>query len=170
MTSAHAFSLQKTNQSGGDNVIIIFFVNMKCKSPLLHSIALTNTAVGTYAWSTTPPPSLQQQYSNHPSYSVLKAQGSNEDQIEKKYSGYNVLGTELTCCCSNVGGSGIGTGFYRNGFCSTGEMDLGRHTVCVRVTSDFLAFSKSVGNDLSTPMSQYNFPGLKDGDVWCLCA
>lgn len=87
-----------------------------------------------------------------------------------KYSGYNVLGTELSCCCSDVGGSGIGTGFYRNGFCSTGEMDLGRHTACVQVTDDFLEFSKSVGNDLSTPMPQYHFPGLKEGDIWCLCA
>ncbi len=82
----------------------------------------------------------------------------------------NVLGTPLECCCSDVGGSGIGTGFYRNGFCSTGEQDLGRHTVCCQVTDEFLAYSKSVGNDLSTRMPQYYFPGLKGGDVWCLCA
>mmetsp|Transcript_15049 Transcript_15049/g.30615 ORF Transcript_15049/g.30615 Transcript_15049/m.30615 type:complete len:234 (-) Transcript_15049:132-833(-) len=93
-----------------------------------------------------------------------------QQETSAKHSGYNVLGTELSCCCSNVGGSGIGTGFYRNGFCSTGDMDLGRHTVCVQVTDAFLQYSKSVGNDLSTPMPQYNFPGLKDGDIWCLCA
>lgn len=85
-------------------------------------------------------------------------------------SSINVLGTKMECCCANVGNSGIGTGFYRNGFCSTGAQDLGRHTVCVQVTEQFLAFSKSVGNDLSTPMPQYMFPGLKEGDIWCLCA
>ena len=53
---------------------------------------------------------------------------------------------------------------------ATGDMDMGRHTVCVSATDDFLAYSKSVGNDLSTPMPMYNFPGLKDGDIWCLCA
>ena len=87
-----------------------------------------------------------------------------------RYRGYNVIGTELKCCCADVGGSGIGTGFYRNGMCSTGDQDLGRHTVCVKVTEEFLAFSKRVGNDLSTPMPEYMFPGLKGGDIWCLCA
>ena len=82
----------------------------------------------------------------------------------------NVLGTALQCCCANVRDTGIGTGFYRNGHCETGEQDLGRHTVCVQVTDDFLAFSAAVGNDLSTPAPQYMFPGLRDGDVWCLCA
>ncbi|CAB9512152.1 Uncharacterized protein conserved in bacteria (DUF2237) [Seminavis robusta] len=82
----------------------------------------------------------------------------------------NVLGTPLKPCCTDVGGSGIGTGFYRNGYCSTGEQDLGRHTVCVQVTDDFLQFSQAVGNDLSTPVPQYMFPGLKEGDIWCLCA
>ena len=85
-------------------------------------------------------------------------------------SSINVLGTKMECCCANVGNSGIGTGFYRNGFCSTGAQDLGRHTVCVQVTEQFLAFSKGVRNDLSTPMPQYMFPGLKEGDTWCLCA
>ena len=61
-------------------------------------------------------------------------------------------------------------GFYRNGFCSTGPDDLGRHTVCIEATQDFLKFSKEVGNDLSTPVPQYMFPGLKEGDIWCLCA
>ena len=83
----------------------------------------------------------------------------------------NVLGTTLCSCCTNVGGnSGIGTGFFRNGYCSTGQDDIGRHTVCVQVTDEFLTFSKAVGNDLSTRMPQYLFPGLKDGDIWCLCA
>lgn len=82
----------------------------------------------------------------------------------------NVLGTPLAPCCTNVGGTGIGTGFYRNGFCSTGEQDTGRHTVCVQVTDEFLEYSTSVGNDLSTPVPEYLFPGLKEGDIWCLCA
>lgn len=82
----------------------------------------------------------------------------------------NVLGTQLCPCCTDVGGTGIGTGFYRNGYCATGEQDIGRHTVCVQVTDEFLEFSKSVGNDLSTSVPQYLFPGLKHGDIWCLCA
>lgn len=85
-------------------------------------------------------------------------------------SSINVLGTAMKCCCANVGGTGMGTGFYRNGFCSTGEQDLGRHTVCVQVTDEFLKFSSAVGNDLSTPFPQHMFPGLKGGDIWCLCA
>lgn len=103
---------------------------------------------------------------------VSKAKGDDDDEDEPvaKHSGYNVLGTPLSCCCSDVGGSSIGTGFYRNGFCATGDMDQGRHTACILATKEFLAFSKSVGNDLSTPMPEYNFPGLNDGDIWCLCA
>jgi len=62
------------------------------------------------------------------------------------------------------------TGYYRNGCCDTGPEDLGLHTVCVVVTPEFLAFSQSVGNDLSTPRPEYRFPGLKPGDRWCLCA
>lgn len=62
------------------------------------------------------------------------------------------------------------TGFYRTGFCEVGPDDIGVHAVCVQVTADFLAFSKSVGNDLSTPVSEYEFPGLMPGDKWCLCA
>jgi len=89
----------------------------------------------------------------------------NDDEVS-----INVLGTRMECCCSNVRDTGIGTGFYRNGYCSTGAQDVGRHTVCVKVTDEFLEFSKSVGNDLSTPFPDYMFPGLKDGDVWCLCA
>lgn len=81
----------------------------------------------------------------------------------------NVLGTELQCCCNNVRNTGIGTGFYRNGYCTTGEQDIGKHTVCVQVTDEFLQYSKLVGNDLSTPVPHYLFPGLKHNDIWCLC-
>ena len=81
-----------------------------------------------------------------------------------------MLGTDLKCCCANVRGTGIGTGFYRNGDCATGPDDAGRHTVCVEATAEFLAFSKAVGNDLSTPLPQYMFPGVQPGDRWCLCA
>ena len=76
----------------------------------------------------------------------------------------NVLGGELRSCCTDPM-----TGFYRDGFCRTGVDDTGRHTVCIETTDEFLAFSKSMGNDLSTPMPQYRFPGLKEGDKWCLC-
>lgn len=62
------------------------------------------------------------------------------------------------------------TGFYRTGCCETGPDDLGVHTVCCIVDAAFLATSKSLGNDLSTPMPQYGFPGLKPGDRWCVCA
>jgi uncharacterized protein (DUF2237 family) len=77
----------------------------------------------------------------------------------------NVLGAELQLCCANPL-----TGFYRNGLCETGPQDLGSHVVCARVTPEFLAFSKSRGNDLSTPALAAGFPGLKPGDKWCLCA
>ena len=62
------------------------------------------------------------------------------------------------------------TGFFRDGTCRTGGQDLGVHAVCAVMTVEFLAFSASVGNDLSTPMPQSGFPGLRDGDQWCLCA
>jgi uncharacterized protein (DUF2237 family) len=62
------------------------------------------------------------------------------------------------------------TGYYRNGCCETGGDDFGVHTVCAVMTDDFLTFSKNAGNDLSTPMPQYGFNGLKAGDKWCLCA
>ncbi len=61
------------------------------------------------------------------------------------------------------------TGFYRDGCCSTGPEDLGKHTVCAVMTNDFLSFSAAQGNDLSTPMEEHGFPGLKAGDRWCLC-
>ncbi|PLZ81622.1 hypothetical protein CBP16_09560 [Fischerella thermalis WC217] len=62
------------------------------------------------------------------------------------------------------------TGFYRDGLCSTGAGDVGVHVVCAQVTEEFLAFTKSRGNDLSTPVPAFDFPGLKPGDRWCLCA
>lgn len=62
------------------------------------------------------------------------------------------------------------TGFYRNGCCDTGPEDRGRHTVCAVMTAEFLALSKYLGNDLSTPRPEYGFAGLKPGDRWCLCA
>lgn len=78
---------------------------------------------------------------------------------------FNVLGTPLQPCCYSPL-----TGFYRNGYCETGPLDTGVHTVCAQVTSEFLQFSKQRGNDLITPAPQYQFPGLKPGDRWCLCA
>jgi len=77
----------------------------------------------------------------------------------------NVLGGELLPCSIDPV-----TGFYRNGCCETGPEDMGMHTVCAVMTDDFLAFSKSMGNDLSTPRPEYGFSGLKAGDRWCLCA
>ena len=79
--------------------------------------------------------------------------------------GKNVLGGELAECCSSPV-----TGFYRNGLCETGPGDMGVHVVCARMTRQFLQFSKSRGNDLSTPNPDIDFPGLQAGDCWCLCA
>ncbi len=77
----------------------------------------------------------------------------------------NVFG-EIIDTCSNR----PMTGFYRTGCCHTGEDDVGLHTVCIEVSAEFLAFSKSRGNDLSTPLPEFGFPGLDAGDRWCLCA
>ena len=77
----------------------------------------------------------------------------------------NVIGTELEVC-----GSDPVTGFYRDNCCNTGAGDLGVHTVCAIMTDDFLSFSKSAGNDLSTSRPEFGFKGLSDGDNWCLCA
>ncbi len=77
----------------------------------------------------------------------------------------NVFGEELeTCSLSPM------TGFYRDGCCRTGPEDLGMHVVCTEVTEEFLEFSKSQGNDLTTRNPDYDFPGLKPGDRWCVCA
>jgi len=77
----------------------------------------------------------------------------------------NVLGSALQPCSTQPL-----TGFFRDGCCNTGREDVGLHTVCTVMTAEFLAFSKACGNDLSTPMPQYGFAGLKPGDRWCLCA
>jgi len=77
----------------------------------------------------------------------------------------NVLGEPLAPCSTQPL-----TGFFRDGCCNTGREDRGLHVVCTRVTADFLEFSRSRGNDLSTPIPEFGFPGLKPGDQWCLCA
>jgi uncharacterized protein (DUF2237 family) len=77
----------------------------------------------------------------------------------------NVFGEPLQTCSDAPT-----TGFFRDGCCNTGPQDMGSHTVCVVMTAEFLAFSKKIGNDLSTPVPEYDFPGLKPGDRWCLCA
>ena len=77
----------------------------------------------------------------------------------------NVLGAALAVCSTNPL-----TGFFRNGACDTCKQDQGSHTVCAVLTAEFLAYSKYVGNDLSTPRPEFNFPGLKPGQSWCLCA
>lgn len=77
----------------------------------------------------------------------------------------NVLGTELACCCTDPI-----TGFYRDGYCRTGEHDTGRHVICAEMTEGFLEFTYAMGNDLKTPRPELRFPGLKPGDKWCLCA
>ena len=76
----------------------------------------------------------------------------------------NVFGERLIACSTDPM-----TGFFRNGCCDTGPDDRGKHTVCAIMTDDFLSFSKAAGNDLSTPMPMFEFPGLKTGDKWCLC-
>ncbi|MEH2371893.1 DUF2237 family protein [Nostoc sp.] len=77
----------------------------------------------------------------------------------------NVIDGNLEVCCTSPM-----SGFYRDGFCRTGGQDFGAHVICAEVTSEFLEFTKSRGNDLSTPVPDFNFPGLKPGDRWCLCA
>ena len=77
----------------------------------------------------------------------------------------NVFGEVLEACNENPV-----TGFYRDGCCNTGDEDVGSHSVCVRISREFLEFSRFQGNDLSTPKPQFGFPGLQPGDRWCLCA
>ena len=93
-------------------------------------------------------------------FTVMTFSMINEDVAQS----VNVFGEPLKLCCT----SPI-TGFYRDGFCNTGSSDFGTHVVCSIMTKDFLDFSKSKGNDLSTPNDIYAFPGLKPGDKWCLC-
>ena len=85
--------------------------------------------------------------------------------IMKNNKERNVLGGELEACCKFPM-----TGFFRDGFCRTCPEDVGRHVVCIKVTAEFLEFSKKAGNDLSTPRPDLDFPGLIPGDQWCLCA
>ena len=77
----------------------------------------------------------------------------------------NVLGSRLALCSQSPL-----TGWYRDGYCRTDEQDQGSHTVCAELTQTFLEYTKSLGNDLSTPRPQFGFPGLEPGDRWCLCA
>ncbi len=84
---------------------------------------------------------------------------------EKLRSQHNVFGEPVEICSIDPM-----TGFYRSGCCHTGPEDMGSHTVCCQVTTEFLAFSKSCGNDLSTPRPEFGFVGLEPGDRWCLCA
>ncbi len=83
----------------------------------------------------------------------------------EKYPSKNVFGEPLLAC-----GHDPITGFFRDGHCNTCEQDTGSHTVCITATAEFLAYSKSVGNDLSTDRPEFNFVGLTPGDRWCLCA
>lgn len=82
----------------------------------------------------------------------------------QKEDSLNVFGESLILCSSAPL-----TGFYRDGCCNTGVMDSGTHTVCAVMTDEFLKFSREQGNDLSTPRPQWQFPGLRAGDKWCLC-
>ena len=84
----------------------------------------------------------------------------NEKIVQK-----NVLGEKLETCSNDPL-----TGWFRDGCCNTDEIDHGVHTVCAKVTNEFLKLSKNAGNDLITPHPEFNFPGLKDGDSWCVCA
>jgi uncharacterized protein (DUF2237 family) len=77
----------------------------------------------------------------------------------------NVVGGDLRQCSAEPM-----TGFYRDGCCATGPEDVGSHTVCAVMTEEFLEFSRTAGNDLSTPQPQWGFPGLQPGDRWCVCA
>lgn len=84
---------------------------------------------------------------------------------DSKSGAKNVLGGPLGTCSSDPL-----TGFYRNGCCDTGGQDAGIHTVCAEMTDEFLKFSRERGNDLSTPNAMFQFPGLRPGDRWCVCA
>ena len=77
----------------------------------------------------------------------------------------NIFGDKIEACCHDPV-----TGYFRDGFCNTDEHDFGSQVGCAEISEDFLKFSKSKGNDLSTPRPEFNFPGLKEGDRWCLCA
>ena len=85
--------------------------------------------------------------------------------IHSTKSDLNILGEPLKICsCKPM------TGWFRDGFCKPDEADRGEHTICAVMTDSFLSYSKAQGNDLSTPMPEYSFPGLREGDHWCICA
>jgi len=84
---------------------------------------------------------------------------------KNKISQNNVLGEKLEECSASPK-----TGWFRDGCCNTDEMDHGAHTVCAKVNNEFLDWSKNAGNDLITPHPEFDFPGLKEGDTWCVCA
>jgi len=84
--------------------------------------------------------------------------------VMAKKKAKNILGTELQLCCTDPV-----TGFFRDGYCHTNHMDKGTHVVCAIMTDEFLNYTKTKGNDLCTPHPEYQFPGLRQGDVWCLC-
>ncbi|MEO1207101.1 MAG: DUF2237 domain-containing protein [Pseudomonadota bacterium] len=90
---------------------------------------------------------------------------TNQNRSERETAQDNVFGEPMALCSTNPM-----TGFFRNGCCDTAANDVGTHTVCAILTDEFLSFSKSRGNDLSTPRPEFGFPGLKAGDRWCLCA
>jgi len=94
-----------------------------------------------------------------PEFTVLGTRKSPRNPIK------NVLGAKLNPCCKFPM-----TGFYRDGYCRTGVEDIGKHTVCIIATAEFLTFSEAAGNDLSTAHPELDFPGLIPGDQWCLCA
>tara|TARA_B100001250_G_scaffold387741_1_gene385412 strand:+ start:337 stop:717 length:381 start_codon:yes stop_codon:yes gene_type:complete len=85
--------------------------------------------------------------------------------MSEKEDQKNVLGEKLESCSSNPV-----TGWFRDGCCNTDENDRGIHTVCAKVTTNFLEWCKNAGNDLITPHPEFDFPGLKEGDSWCVCA
>lgn len=87
------------------------------------------------------------------------------EQKHKMKCGRNILGGTLKPCCFKPL-----TGFFRDGLCRTGAVDSGTHVVCAVMTEEFLSFTRARGNDLITPLPYFNFPGLKPGDRWCLCA
>tara|TARA_B110000196_G_C21107428_1_gene645933 strand:+ start:390 stop:812 length:423 start_codon:yes stop_codon:yes gene_type:complete len=99
------------------------------------------------------------------------------DNINKKKTDLNLLIKNNVVMANNIFGEPLIacsnepiTGYFRDGCCNTDQTDSGLHTVCIIVTAKFLQFSKAAGNDLSTPLPQFDFPGLKAGDKWCLCA
>ena len=96
---------------------------------------------------------------------VGDAEGRQRERRGRPNAPRNVLGDRLEDCSMKPL-----TGFFRDGCCNTSREDIGGHTVCAVMTAEFLEFSKSCGNDLSTPMPEFGFPGLRPGDRWCLCA